>query len=116
MPTVPTVLVFDGLILATVAVCRRTVVLLVMVGVRVWVDGVVLLVVVAMVVLRRVVAVVFRAFFLPVLPPNHRHNQVVIITLEIGFGWRFESHLDNLWMMISNLLGVLARPIGLSSM
>jgi hypothetical protein len=35
MPTVPTVLVFDGLILATVAVCRRTVVLLVMVGVRV---------------------------------------------------------------------------------
>jgi hypothetical protein len=41
---------------------------------------VVLLVVVAMVVLRRVVAVVFRAFFLPVLPPNHRHNQVVIIT------------------------------------
>jgi hypothetical protein len=67
MPMMPTVLVFDGLILATVAVCRRAVVLLVMAGVRVWVDGVVLLVVVAVVVLRRVVVVVLRAFFLPVL-------------------------------------------------
>jgi hypothetical protein len=55
MPVMPTVLVFDGLILVTVAVCKRAVVLLVMAGVRVWVDGVVLLVVVAVVVLRRVV-------------------------------------------------------------
>jgi hypothetical protein len=55
MPVMPTVLVFDGLILATMAVCRRAVVLLVMAGVRVWVDGVVLLVVVAVVVLQQVV-------------------------------------------------------------
>jgi hypothetical protein len=35
MPVMPTVLVFDGLILVTVAVCKRAVVLLVMAGVRV---------------------------------------------------------------------------------
>jgi hypothetical protein len=35
MPVMPTVLVFDGLILVTVAVWRRAVVLLVMAGVRV---------------------------------------------------------------------------------
>jgi hypothetical protein len=35
MPVMPTVLVFDGLILATMAVCRHAVVLLVMAGVRV---------------------------------------------------------------------------------
>jgi hypothetical protein len=35
MPMMPMVLVFKGFILATMAVCRRTVVLLVMAGVRV---------------------------------------------------------------------------------
>jgi hypothetical protein len=57
MPVMSTVLVFDRLILATVAVCRRTVVFLVMAGIRIWVDGVVLLVVVAVVILWRAVDV-----------------------------------------------------------
>jgi hypothetical protein len=35
MPVMSTVLVFDRLILATVAVCRRTVVFLVMAGIRI---------------------------------------------------------------------------------